>query len=317
MATTVTNTRSKFLDTLRNKVKEMSSPQNYKKDDNRYWKPEIDKAGNGSAIIRFLPTKQGEEFPFVQLYTHGFQGNGKWFIENCPTSTSDTCPACEANSALWNSGSEADKNLARSRKRKLNYISNVLVISDPKNPDNNGKVFLYRYGKKIWDKMKDLIDPPPEFADMEPVDPFCPFEGVNFRLRIVKQDGFPNYDKSTFDAPSALFNGDEKKIQKVLEQLISLNEIIDPKQFKSYDDLKANFNRVTGEGLVSQPRQRAAAPKTEEAPEENVEETKPVARSTGKKTTPKPAAPKADEAPVTEGTEEDDFFANLAKDEDE
>ena len=307
--------RTAYLAALRNKVQEMSSPKSntQKQDDDRYWKPERDVAGNGSAIIRFLPAKTGEEFPFVQMHTHGFQGpTSKWFIDNCPTSIGETCPVCKANTALWNSGNESDKKLASARKRKLNYISNILVVADPKHPENNGKVFLYRYGKKIWDKIKDMINPPAEFADLSPIDPFDAEEGVNFKLRITKQDGFPNYDRSTFDTTPVAF-GDEDYRSEILDQLYSLNELIDPAHFKSYADLQKRFNMVTGEG--SSEDEYDDKPAIESAPDEDEQ---PVAKQTTKPKTTKPATAKTRVAtPVTSADDSDDFFANLSKQSDQ
>ena len=303
-------TRTQYLASLRSKIQEMSSPKgSQRQDDERYWKPETDKAGTGSAVIRFLPAKVDEGFPFVQIWSHGFQGpTGKWFIENCPSSLgglpSDVCPACKANSELWNTGNDAKKKLASSRKRKLNFISNILVANDPKHSENNNKVFLYKYGKKIFEKIKDMVDPPPEFADMASVDPFDMEEGANFKLRVCRVDGYPNYDKSSFDSPSSI--GDAKQIEEIETQLLSLNEILNPKHFKSYEDLKKRFDSVTG-------GTDAAVPPTEIVGEEkpSLDEDMPVVLKPKQKTAaPKPAAPK----PIVAMPEEDepDYFATLA-----
>lgn len=248
MSITTRTSRADKLAALRQKIQAMNSPKGstQKQDDDRIWKPELDKTGSGSAIIRFLSAKSGEEFPFVQLFTHGFQGpSGKWYIDNCPTSIGQECPACKANSELWNSGDESLKKVASARKRKLNYISNILVVNDPKHPENNGKVFLFKYGKKIWDKISDQYNPPEEFADMNPVDVFDMEEGANFKLRVIRQDGFPNYDKSAFDSPTSI--GDSDRQAEIESQLYSLNELIDPKHFKAFDVLKKRFDLVTGE----------------------------------------------------------------------
>jgi gp32 DNA binding protein like. len=290
----------------------MSSPKgSQRQDDERYWKPEVDKAGTGSAVIRFLPAKAEEGFPFVQLWSHGFQGpTGKWFIDNCPTSIEKDCPACKANTELWGTGNEAKKKLASSRKRKLNYISNILVVNDPKHPENNGKVFLYKYGKKIFEKIKDLIDPPAEFADMSSVDPFDMEEGANFKLRVVRVDNFPNYDKSGFDnAPSI---GDADRIAEVENQLFSLNEILDPKHFKSFDELKKRFDLVSG-GVIGE--EVAATDNGDEKPALDVDDDLPVVRKpktaaakTGKTATAKPVAAAAPPA----ADDDEDYFARLA-----
>jgi hypothetical protein len=306
------SSRTQYLSTLRNRINEVSGPKggSQRQDDTSYWKPELDKTGTGSAVIRFLPTKSGEEFPFVQLYTHGFQGpSGKWFIDNCPVSLggmpSEVCPVCAENHELWNASNDKEdpkKKLASARKKKLSYISNILVINDPKHPENNGKIFKYRYGKKIFEKIKDLISPPAEFADMEPLDPFDPYEGANFKLRITKQDGFPNYDKSTFDNGTALFDGDEDKIAGLLQGLFSLNEILDPKNFKTFDALKKRFEFVVGESGDSAP-----APATKPALEDEFPKT---TRTAAPKPVGRTATPKAEPAAEEEG---DDFFATLAR----
>lgn len=300
--------RTQYLTALRSKIQEMSSPKgSQRQDDERYWKPELDKAGTGSAVIRFLPAKADEGFPFVQLWTHGFQGpTGKWFIENCPTSIEKDCPACKANTELWNTGNEAKKKLASSRKRKLNYISNVLIVNDPKHPENNGKVFLYKYGKKIFEKIKDLIDPPAEFADMASVDPFDMSEGANFKLRIVRVDNFPNYDKSGFDNPSAI--GDADRIAEVESQLIPLTEILDKKHFKSFEDLKKRFDQTTGGAVGSDEVAAPEATGDDDKPPFDTDDDMPVAKPKTKVVAKKTATPKVT-APVDD---DEDYFAKLA-----
>ena len=310
--------RTQYLASLRSKIQEMSSPKgSQRQDDERYWKPEVDKAGTGSAVIRFLPAKAEEGFPFVQIWTHGFQGpTGKWFIDNCPTSIEqDYCPACKANTALWNTGNDAKKKLASSRKRKLNYISNILVVNDPKHPENNGKVFLYKYGKKIFEKIKDLIDPPAEFADMSSVDPFDMEEGANFKLRIVRVDGFPNYDKSSFDTPTSI--GDADFIAEVETQLYSLNEILDPKHFKSADDLKKRFDLVSGgvvgEEIAATDGEKPALdepPVDDDLPVVKPKSSKTAAAKSGKTATAKPVATAPE--PAAPADDDEDYFARLA-----
>jgi hypothetical protein len=227
------------LDELRSQVKAMAATKTVVKDSEGYYQPFTDEKGNGSAILRFLPQLQDEEFPLVQTYVHAFQGPSKWFIDLCPTTLTQPCPVCEANSAL---GNGPDKSVASIRKRKMYYISNVLVVEDPKQPENEGKVFLFKYGAKIMDKLTDAITPP--FPDADPIDPFDAEEGANFRLRIVQNGGFPDYDKSSFDAPSPI--GDEDAIATVLGQRRSLSAIIDSSQFKSYDELKRKFDQIVG-----------------------------------------------------------------------
>jgi hypothetical protein len=307
--------RTQYLASLRSKIQEMSSPKSsQRQDDERYWKPEVDKAGSGSAVIRFLCAKPEEGFPFVQLWSHGFQGpTGKWFIDSCPTSIEQNCPVCKANTELWNTGNEAKKKLASSRKRKLNYISNILVVNDPKHSENNGKVFLYKYGKKIFEKIKDQIAPPDEFPDMAPVDPFDMEEGANFKLRVTRVDGFPNYDKSSFDNPSIL--GDEDRRAEIEGLLFSLEEILDPKHFKSFDDLKKRFDLVTG-GVVSEEAPVAETEANDEKPPLDEDDgDMPVVKPKAKpKTKPaeKAATPAPKAAVVAPSDDEEDYFAKLA-----
>lgn len=292
--------RTQYISALRAKINEESQTKgSTKQDDERYWKPELDKVGTGNAIIRFLPCRREEGFPYVKLFTHGFQGpQGKWFIDNCPTSIEQECPACKANSALWQSGDDAKKKIAQSRKRKLNYVSNILVVNDPKHPEHNGKVFLYRYGKKIFEKIKDLVTPPPDFPDMVSIDPFDMFEGANFKLRVTRQDGFPNYDKSSFDNQSAV--GDEDRCAMIEEQLYSLTEVLDPKHFKTYADLEKRFNQVTGGAVAPVAETTDEKPSLEEAPSDDdlpVVVAKPKSR---------PPAPKVAKAPEV-GDDDIDF----------
>jgi len=214
-------------------------------DDDRFWKPTRDKAGNGYAVIRFLPQKEGEDLPWVRYWDHGFKGpTGLWYIENSLTSISQPDPVSEHNSVLWNSGRDEDKAIARERKRRLHYVSNVLVVSDPDNPQNEGKVFLYQYGKKIFDKIMDVMQP--QFADEEPINPFDFWEGADFKLKIRKVEGWVNYDKSEFSTPSALFDGDEGRLNETYGQLYALQDFLDPKNYKTYDELKAKLNKVLG-----------------------------------------------------------------------
>jgi hypothetical protein len=228
---------------LAQRVKTLSTKSSLVKDSDDFFQATVDSTGNGSALLRFLPAQADEEFPFVQIYNHAFQGpTGKWFIEPCPSTLGLPCPVCESNKALLNSGSDQKKKLAAVRKRKMNYVSNVLVVKDPKSPEKEGKVFLFKYGVKIMDKLKDMIAP--TFADSAPVDPFDPEEGANFRLRVVKTGNFPDYDKSAFDKPAPL--GDPQAVEAVLQQCRSLDEIVNPQRFKSYADLKAKFDQITG-----------------------------------------------------------------------
>lgn len=220
--------------------------QKFSGEDNRYWQPEVDKAGNGYAIIRFLDTPEidGEDaLPWIQLWTHGFKGPGGWYIENSLTTLGKPDPVSEYNTQLWNSGVESNKKLASAQKRKLNYISNVLIISDPKHPENEGKVFLFKYGKKIFDKIKEKFEP--QFEDETPLYPFDMWKGANFKLKIRQVDGFRNYDKSEFEDPSQVAKNDDA-ITIIWKSEYSLKDILKEENFKSYDALKKRLDKVLG-----------------------------------------------------------------------
>ena len=214
--------------------------------DERIWKPTVDKAGNGYAVLRFLPATEGAELPWVRYWDHGFKGpTGLWYIENSLTSIGQTDPVGELNSRLWNTGNDSDKEKARTQKRRLHYVTNILVLQDPSNPVNEGKVFLYKFGKKIFDKIMDSMQP--EFADEEPVNPFDFWEGADFKLKIRNVEGYRNYDKSEFSSPSALYEGEDTRLESVYNQLHDLSEFTNPSNYKSYDELKAKLVKVLGE----------------------------------------------------------------------
>jgi len=210
--------------------------------DDRFWRPATDKSGNGYAVIRFLPPSDGEDVPWARLFSHAFQGPGGWFIENSRTTLGDKDPVSEMNSRLWNSGVESDKDIARERKRKLQYISNIFVVSDPSNPENEGKVFLYKYGKKIFDKINEAMNP--EFQDEEAVNPFDLWNGANFRIKIRKVDGYTNYDKSEFEHPSAMHDGDDERLEALWNSQYKLTEFTDASNFKTYDEIKSRLDKV-------------------------------------------------------------------------
>lgn len=217
------------------------------KDDTRFWQPSVDKSGNGMATIRFLPAPSvdgDDALPWVRVFNHGFQGPGGWFIDNCLTTSGGKCPVCEHNSTLWNSGIEANKEIARKQKRKLTYIANILVVSDPSNPENEGQVKLYKFGKKIFDKISEAMNP--EFADEVAVNPFDFWEGANFKVKIRNVEGYRNYDKSEFAEKSELLNGDDDKLEELWKTQYSLKEFVDPKNFKPYEQLKARLDKVLG-----------------------------------------------------------------------
>lgn len=288
--------RNSSLDKLLKETQKLSdSAQSSNNVDDRLWKPEVDKSGNGYAIIRFLPEPQGEDLPWVRVWDHGFQGPGGWYIEKSLTTIGQNDPVSELNSRLWNSGLDSDKEIARKQKRRLSFYSNILVVKDPANPANEGKVFLYKYGKKIWDKLNEVMKP--EFEDETPMNPFDFWEGADFKLKIRNVDGYRNYDKSEFDSPSPLLGGDDEELETVYNGLHSLADFVDPKNFKSYDDLKARLDRVLSANATSSPA-RAEDDEDEVAP-------------TRVATEPSRSKP----APVMESVEDDDlsFFEKLAE----
>ena len=233
------------LDNLSKELTKLNESASNPGQDDRYWKLTVDKAQNGHAVIRFLPASQGETVPWVRMWSHGFQGPGGWYIENSLTTLGQKDPVSEYNTKLWNSGVDSDKEVARKQKRKLQYIANIFVVSDPANPDNEGKVFLFKFGKKIFDLINDKMNP--EFDDETPVNPFDLWNGCNFRLRARKVAGFRNYDKSEFDSQTALAD-DDAELERIWNTQYSLEELVAPDQFKSYDELKTRFETVIGAG---------------------------------------------------------------------
>ena len=231
------------LDSLLGAAQRESAPQEKKSYvDERLWKPTMDKTGNGYAVIRFLPAPKGEDLPWVKLWNHAFQGpTGQWYIENSLTTLGNNDPVSEYNAKLWNSGIESDKEIARRQKRKLSYYSNIYVVSDTANPQNEGKVFLYRYGKKIFDKVMEAMQPP--FPDTDPINPFDFWEGANFKLKLRKVDGYWNYDLSSFDGSTKLLD-DEDELENVWGSQYSLSEFTAPSNFKTYDELKTRLDMV-------------------------------------------------------------------------
>ena len=219
--------------------------------DERLWKPELDKSGNGFAVIRFLPAPDGEELPWAKLYSHAFQGPGGWYIENSLTTTGGKDPVSDYNRELWNSGNEADKDTVRKQKRKLSYYSNIYVVKDSVNPQTEGKVFLFKYGKKIFDKVMEAMQP--EFEDETPINPFDFWQGANFKLKIVKKDGYWNYDKSEFDTVGPLLDDDDA-LEALWTKEHSLVAVVAGDQFKSYDDLEKRLKYVLGHKTPQRPR---------------------------------------------------------------
>ena len=219
--------------------------------DERLWKPEMDKTGNGFAVIRFLPAPEGEELPWAKIYSHAFQGPGGWYIENSLTTTGGKDPVSEYNRELWNSGNEKDKETVRKQKRKLSYYSNIYVVKDPANPANEGRVFLFKYGKKIFDKIMEAMQP--EFEDETPINPFDFWQGANFKLKLVKKDGYWNYDKSEFDRVAPLLDDDDA-LEGVWKKQYSLTALVAPDQFKTYEQLETRLKLVLGQKSAARPR---------------------------------------------------------------
>ena len=234
---------------LTREIEKINQPQSGGGADERLWKPELDKSGNGYAVIRFLPAPDGEEMPWAKVWSHAFKGpGGQWYIENSLTTLGKDDPVGELNRELWNSGRDSDKEIARAQKRKLSYYSNIYVVSDSAHPENEGKVFLYKFGKKIFDKLVEAMQP--AFADETPIDPFNFWTGADFKLKIRKVDGYWNYDKSEFAAPGTLGNFDDDKLESIWKQGYSLAEFEDAKNFKSYEQLQARLNLVLGKNAA-------------------------------------------------------------------
>ena len=263
------------LDKLAKALEQLNTSESGSDNSNNFWRPEVDKAGNGIATIRFLPAPavDGDDaLPWVKIFSHGFQGPGGWLIDNCLTTKNQQCPVCEHNSTLWNSGIEANKDIVRKQKRKLNYIANVYIVSDPKHPENEGQVKLFKFGKKIFDKITEAMNP--AFEDETPINPFDLWGGANFKLKIRKVAGYQNYDSSEFESSSVLGNLSDEQLEGIWKQEHSLQELVSEKEFKSYDDLKKRLDRVLGIGEAPRPKTtveqiRETAPKTpvaEDAP---------------------------------------------------
>ena len=295
------NSQSNF-DKLTKQIEANLNPEDNAKTKNKYqddrlWKPELDKTGNGYAVIRFLPAPQTEEMPWARVWSHAFQGPGGWYIENSLTTLGQKDPVSEENTILWNTGVDSDKEIARKRKRKLSYYSNIYVVSDPKHPENEGKVFLFKFGKKIFDKITEAMQP--AFEDEKPINPFDFWTGANFKLKIRKVDGFWNYDKSEFEAVSPITTDDEV-IKGIWNKQYPLKAFLEAANFKSYDELKEKFNRVV-----------AGSKNTETASEIDLPPTTSRAAAT-------PSAPASVQSNEASSVEDDDtlsYFSKLAEDE--
>ena len=279
--------KSGSFEKLQTELNKINTPTAGNFEDARLWKPDLDKTGYGYAILRFLPQPANEDLPWVRVWSHAFSGPGGWYIENSLTTLGKTDPVSEYNTELWNSGNDSDKEIARKQKRILKYFANIIVVSDPKHPENEGTVRLFRFGKKIFDKITEAMNP--AFDDEEALNPFDLWKGANFKLKVRKVDGFWNYDKSEFDNPSALFDGNDEQLEDLYtNKLYGLQEFVDPKSFKTYDELKDKLNKVlTGTSV----------------------------RGTVETFTPKPSVDKAVEKVKDVETEDDatlQYFAKLA-----
>ena len=280
---------NKNLDKLKAKVEQLNSSEGSDKSNN-FWRPEVDKAGNGMATIRFLPTSAADgddSLPWVKIFEHGFQGPGGWLIDKCLTTKSQQCPVCEHNNKLWNSGIEANKDVVRKQKRKLSYIANVYIVSDPKHPENEGQVKLFKFGAKIFEKITGVMNP--TFEDEQAFNPFDLWSGANFKLKITKVAGYQNYDKSEFASPSPLLD-DDAKLEAIWKSEFSLKELTDEKEFKTYDALKTRLEKVLGL---------------------NGEE--PVAKTTVETLKSTPRKPEPEPEIVTEDDDDLAYFAKLAE----
>ena len=300
--------------------KELEKSSSGKNVDDRFWKPEVDASGNGYAVIRFLPAPEGETIPWAKVYSHAFQGPGGWYIENSLTTLNEKDPVGEVNRRLWNSGSDEDKETARKQKRKLQYYSNIYVVKDPKHPENEGKVFLYKYGKKIHDKILAAMQP--EFQDEQPVNVFDLWEGANFKLKIKKVAGYWNYDSSEFASPSTLEQMTDAELEKVWKSEYALEEFLDAKNFKSYEELESRLNVV----LARTPNKRVDPETAEDegdfnAPEIMARSSRPVFNTVAERTAPKNEEQELrqqlrDLQPTASSSDDDDtlsYFARLAE----
>lgn len=289
------------LETLTNELSKLNN-KSAKAEDDRFWYPAVDKAGNGYAVIRFLPAAEGEDMPFIRIWDHGFKGpTGKWYIENSLTTLGEKDPVGEYNSKLWNASeddSSPERKQARAQKRRLTYISNIIVLKDPANPENEGRVFLFKFGKKIFDKLQEAMNP--QFDDEKPMNPFDLWDGANFKIKIRNVEGYRNYDKSEFDDRGPLLDDDEK-LEKIWRKEHLLQPFLDRKNFKTYDELKKKLNEVLGlDDDFAEPKAR----------------TQTTAEKFSSKKTEEPTWERKQTAPSikTDDDEDLEFFKSLAED---
>jgi hypothetical protein len=295
------------LDKINQQVTKLAAPEGEgRQQDTRFWQPEVDKSGNGFAVIRFLPAPGDEDVPFVRIFDHGFQGpGGQWYIEKSLTTIGQADPVSEYNSQLWATKLQANQDQVRKQKRKLNFISNIYVVSDKAHPENEGKVFLYKYGKKIFDKLNAAMNP--EFEDEEPINPFDFWNGANFKLKIRNVEGYRNYDKSEFEVSAPLLDSDED-MEAIWKQEHSLQEFLDPKHYKPYDELKQKLYRVLAlDGGGTKQIQNAVNRNITEDEDEEFEQMKPQKQA-------KPAAKKQEAAPWDDGDDDLAKFKELLDD---
>ena len=296
--------RESSFEKLKNQLTKMSGNQSNDEED-KYWRPTVDKAGNGYAVIRFMPAPEGEDIPYVRIWDHGFQGPGGWYIQKSLTTINQPDPCSEYNAKLWNTGIEANKEIVRKQKRRLSYTANIYVVSDPAKPENEGKVFLFKFGKKIYSKIAEAMNP--EFPDEKPFNPFDIFTGANFALKIRKVEGYQNYDKSEFLSPAPL-SGNEAVLENALESLHSVQALISPDKFKSYDELKNLLHRALGLD-----ESRVTIIHGASAEEDSEPEYTPRFKER-----PAPAREAAPEPKFTSGSDEEDedlaFFQKFAED---
>lgn len=282
----------------------LAKKNDYKNDDDGFFKLEKDKAGNASAVIRFLPKHPDDELPWVTLYSHAFQGpSGRWYIENSRTTLGESDPVSEANRALWATGNESDKKLAQKQKRKTSYIANVLVISDPKHPENEGKVMPFKFGKKIYEKIMDKANP--TFEDEKPVNIFDALDGAEFKLRMRQVDGYPNYDTSVFSEPKQLAESDDE-MDVILSQIKPLKDHVAPGKFKSYDDLKKKFDSVMNGAPANAERAEQAAERMREEPVAAPKKAGKVVEEAPKKAAAQPWEDESEDESV------EDYFRKIA-----
>ena len=280
------------------KPEDQSNKNKYQ--DDRIWKIEMDKTGNGYAVIRFLPASNGEDMPWQRVWSHAFQDKGGWYIENSLTTLGQKDPVSEENSRLWNTGVESDKEIARKRKRKLQYYSNILVVSDPKHPENEGQIKLFKFGKKIFDKITEAMQP--AFEDESPINPFDFWKGANFKLKLRKVDGYWNYDKSEFEGVSPVKSNDDE-IKAIWEKQYPLKPFVAAENFKTYDELKEKLNRVISGARSTETVEMADLPPAQSAAPVKSAEV---------------AQPKASEMAMPVASEDDDtldYFSKLAEEE--